>query len=618
MMATGNQRTNRLAGAVSPYLESHSHQEVDWYPWGDEAFAEAQRRDVPILISIGYRTCHWCHVMSRESFDDPDVAQLLNDSVVAIKVDREEHGDVDATYLAQAAAFTGQLGWPLNVFATPQGHAFYAATYLPPESRDGLPSFSQAIRAVSQAWRENREDVLHSSAGLVEALGQARSVIASETHPVPSATDLDNVVLHIAGQEDPGSGGFGHAPKFPLAPVLNFLISYDQLAPGTSRELVHRTLALYVNTDIYDPVEGGFFRYSTNADFSDPHYERMLVDNAGLLLAYSRTGDRETAGSLVSFLRDHLFVGTGFASGQDSESTIAGHSSEGGYYLLDAAGRAGLQPPALDSKIVTGWNGLALEGLAAAHRAGVLGNPGQLAEQIARWLWGNHVDANGSLVRLSREGIPSSAPATLEDYGGFALGLLELGCAVGKAVYIQQAATLLTRAMEGDYEGVDPVLVAQGLATPGQSPGDISEGASPSGASLMALALLKLSHLTSSPQLREIALSFVSPYLSHALEQPLGMGGVLRFVTEFLAPERELVVVGDQGGELSDMARSWNPAGALSLVVTPDQAAEFLKIGCTIMEGRLEASTPTAYLCERGTCALPVTELAALRAQLTQ
>ena len=143
MMATGNRQTNRLAGAVSPYLQSHAHQEVDWYPWGEEAFAEALRRDVPVLISIGYRTCHWCHVMSRESFDDAEIATLLNESVVSIKVDREEHGDVDATYLAQAAAFTGQLGWPLTVFATPAGQAFYAATYLPPEAQRGsalLPS----------------------------------------------------------------------------------------------------------------------------------------------------------------------------------------------------------------------------------------------------------------------------------------------------------------------------------------------------------------------------------------------------------------------------------------------------------------------------------------------
>ena len=617
MMATGNRQTNRLAGAVSPYLQSHAHQEVDWYPWGEEAFAEALRRDVPVLISIGYRTCHWCHVMSRESFDDAEIATLLNESVVSIKVDREEHGDVDATYLAQAAAFTGQLGWPLTVFATPAGQAFYAATYLPPEAREGLPSFPHVINAVSQAWRENRDEVTHSSAGLEKAIGKARSAIERETHPLPSREDLAGVVAQIGHQEDPVAGGFGTAPKFPLAPVLNFLLSYGELVPGASSEVVQRTLATYVNSDLYDEVEGGFFRYATNADFSDPHYERMLVDNAGLLLAYSRIGDLETAGSLVSFLTHHLSTGTGFASGQDSESRIDGRPSEGGYYLLGAAARERVTPPALDEKILTGWNGLALEALAAAHRAGVPGNPGEAAEELARWLWDNHLSATG-LLRLSRDGSASSAPATLEDYGGFALGLLEVGCALGKAIYVDQAATLLALAMEGDHEGVDPVLVAHGLATPGLSPGDISEGASPSGASLMALALLRLSHLTCAPHLREKALTYVSPYLSHAMEQPLGTGGVLRFVAEFSAPERELVVVGEGESELSALARSWNPAGALSLVVTPHQAAEFLAVGCTIMEGRLEASTPTAYLCERGTCALPVTDTAALRAQLTQ
>src|SRR6056300_980981 len=191
MMATGSSSGNRLAGAVSPYLLSHAHQEVAWYPWGQEAFDEAARRDVPLLISIGYRTCHWCHVMSRECFDDSDIASLINDTVVAVKVDREEHGDVDATYLMQAGAFTKNLGWPLTVFATPAGKAFYAATYLPPEPRDSLPSLPDVLHAVSTAWRDNREDVLTQSRSLVEALAAAQEEMVKNPSSIPDHSELD-------------------------------------------------------------------------------------------------------------------------------------------------------------------------------------------------------------------------------------------------------------------------------------------------------------------------------------------------------------------------------------------------------------------------------------------
>lgn len=621
MTETGSTSMNRLSQAVSPYLLAHAHQSVEWYPWGEEAFAEAARRDVPVLISIGYRTCHWCHVMSRESFDDPATAELLNEHVVSIKVDREEHLDVDATYLAQAAAFTRNLGWPLTVFATPQGQAFYAATYLPPAAREGLPSFSDVIHAASKAWKNNRSEVLESSSALVEALAAANATLHDTSHPVVTPEDLSAVVGQLRQTEDPEHGGFGRAPKFPLAPVLNFLWGRGSLGDEDASALAQRVLKQYTESDLWDLVEGGFFRYSTQADFSDPHYERMLYDNAGLLMAYSRQRMPDVAGKIVGFLSSQLGVGEGLgtalASGQDSESTIEGVSSEGGYYRRDAEARALLEPPALDDKIVTGWNGQALEALAHAHRAGVEGEPGLLGARIATWLLDHHVRADGSLIRVSRNGIHSDAPATLEDYGSFALGLLELGMALGRADFVARGGALVERARGEDTERADPVLLSKGLVAHGRSSGDISEGASPSGRSSMALALLRWSHLMSRVSLREEALALVAPYISQALHQPLGLGGVLRVLSEYAAPVRELVVVGKES-ELGDVARTWQPDGAVCLVLTPAQGAEFLAIGCDLVEGRLEAPEPTAYLCERGVCSLGVTDAAVLSAQLTQ
>jgi uncharacterized protein YyaL (SSP411 family) len=254
MMATGNSSGNRLAGAVSPYLLSHAHQEVDWYPWGQEAFDEAARRDVPLLISIGYRTCHWCHVMSRECFDDSDVASLINDTVVAVKVDREEHGDVDATYLMQAGAFTKNLGWPLTVFATPAGKAFYAATYLPPEPRDSLPSLPDVLHAVSTAWRDNREDVLTQSRSLVEALAAAQEAMVENPSSVPDHSELDRATQTALEHEDPVYGGFGQAPKFPMAPLLNYLIARGDSGDADANQCAQRVLKTYAHSGIFDPV----------------------------------------------------------------------------------------------------------------------------------------------------------------------------------------------------------------------------------------------------------------------------------------------------------------------------------------------------------------------------
>lgn len=385
--------------AVSPYLRSHAGNPVDWWQWGPEPFAEAARRDVPMLVSIGYSTCHWCHVMARESFSDPDIAAIMNDGFVSIKVDREEHSEVDSTYLAAAAAFTGNLGWPLNVFVTPQGRAFFAGTYWPPTAAQGHPSFRTVLAAVSDAWVNRRDEVERNGAAIVNALAGVADA------PGSLVVDFDPIVAELAGYEDLEFGGFGGAPKFPVAPVQRFLLERCSVGDSPARDLSGRLLTATLG--LRDRVDGGFFRYATARDWSDPHYERMLYDNAQLLAIYAIAGMSDIAEGLADWITSLQQPGGGFASAQDSESTVDGERVEGFYYSLDAASRARVDAPPVDTKVLTGWNGLAIEGLALAGRT--LDRPEWIATAriAADFLLEKHVAAR--LVRASIDGIVSSA-----------------------------------------------------------------------------------------------------------------------------------------------------------------------------------------------------------------
>lgn len=603
---------SRLGDAVSPYLRSHANQPVDWFPWGLEAFDVARERDVPVMISIGYQTCHWCHVMARESFANPAIAALINENLVAIKVDREEHPDVDALYMAQAAAFSENLGWPLTVFATPEGATFYAATYLPPTSAHGLPSFPDVIGAVTKAWHDKRDDVLESSRSLIEALASHRSASAG-SGVIPAPDQLSVIVDALIAQEDTEYGGFGGAPKFPTTPVVNFLLSEAAAGNTEAGAFAARLLSTYAGSPLRDSVEGGFFRYSTMRDFSEPHYERMLFDNAGLLQAYSRVGMTDTAAGIVNFFRNQLFVGGALGSAQDSESVIDGVSSEGGYFARDAKGRAELAPPAIDDKVVTGWNGLALEGLALAHRAGVAGNPGTLGFDIATWLWESHVRPDQSLVRVSRDGALSQAVATAEDYGGFALGLIELGLALGEPALVSKGRTVLDYYRELPPQATtDPLVAKHAMA----DRGDISEGASPSGVALVALAALRLASLTGESSYRDWARELVAPFVAQAMAMPRGSGGVLRVLSELARPARDIVVVADQSNDLVVRAQGLWHSAAVVAVVSSSQAREFVSEGFSLFEGRTDGSVPVAYLCEGGVCRMPITTIEELEVHL--
>lgn len=664
--------TNRLATAISPYLRQHAENPVNWYPWGEEAFAEAKRRDVPLFVSIGYSTCHWCHVMARESFSDEGIAAYLDQNFVAVKVDREEHPDVDASYLAAAGAFTPNLGWPLTVFVTPDGGPFFAGTYYPPVPIEGHPSFSQVLQAVTEAWTERRDGVEETARQLTEAIqaasdmpaeqvaaanaaggtatgegagtaSNAGNAHAGDTHAgdaraekahaegavllpesdsdserasdAPPSTlgddDLARAVRALAAHEDPRFGGLGTQAKFPVAPVVGFLA---ERADG--RDLADRILRTMASSPLRDGVEGGFFRYATQRDWSDPHYERMLYDNALLLDIYATRGTdwaREAAEGIGAFLLQVMQLPTGgFASAQDSESDVDGQRVEGGYYSLDAAARASQSAPALDEKVLTGWNGLAIGALARAGR--LLGHPEWI--ESARWaadyLLENHVQLNGKLVRASVAEQKSDAAASLEDYGMLAGGLLELGIATGQTVYFISARWLVDATLPADIDdpfvlpdGGDPLLGAHGLAVAG----DPSEGAYPSGPTSIAQACWRLYELGAGERYRQAAERTVRRVAPLALANPVSFGATLALAERMRRPLVQLVVVvPDAAADASPFldALATLPT-SLSIAVRQSAATELGLIGLEIFAGRTALeSRATAYLCQDFVCRLPV------------
>jgi uncharacterized protein YyaL (SSP411 family) len=602
--------TNRLSDAVSPYLRAHASNPVGWWPWGDEAFAEAERRDVPVFVSIGYATCHWCHVMARESFSDPLLADFLNENFVAIKVDREEHPDVDAAYLAAASAFTGNLGWPLSVFTTPAGAAFFAGTYYPPRPVGETPSFRMVLDAILEAWGERRAEVEETSASLLEALAQSHGEASTG---LPTASELDAAVAQLARFEDPEFGGLGRGAKFPNAPVLAFLTERAEADNDDAARQAARMLDTMASSPLRDPVEGGFFRYAVQRDWSEPHYERMLSDNAQLLARYTARGPlaAATVGGIADFLLEVLRLPSGaFASAQDSESPIDGVRSEGGYYALDAAGRARQPRPALDAKVLTGLNGLAIGALADAGAR--FGHPEWIAgaRAAADAVLGIHLagGADGPIARASLDGRLSDAVATLEDVGGLAGGLLRLALASGEVRFATIARTLVERCRAADGEiaapgGIDPVLASRGLAA---AP-DLDDGATPSGAALLADAALLLWGVTGDDSHRRIAEDAVAPALANALDQPTAFGAALAVASRLVSPLRQLVViVEDPADSLAALARAEGPEP--TAVVTPAQAEAFAAAGFELFESRtLRDGRAAAYLCEHFVCALPVT-----------
>jgi len=661
--------TNRLAAATSPYLQQHAENPVDWWEWGPEAFEEARRRDVPVLLSVGYAACHWCHVMAHESFEDEATAAQMNENFVCIKVDREERPDVDNVYMTATQALTGQGGWPMTVFATPDGRPFYCGTYFPPRPAHGMPAFRQLLGAMADAWRDQRDEV-EAAGGRVAAAISSR--LQLEPAPV-SAEVLDRAVDALEGSFDARRGGFDRAPKFPPSMVLEFLLRHAART-GDERALpmARRTLEAMARGGIYDQLAGGFARYSVDADWVVPHFEKMLYDNALLLRVYLHlwraTGQEwarrvadETAGFL---LRDLATPEGGFASALDADTegvegltyvwtpdqlvevlgeddgrwaaevfevTAAGTFEHGASTLQllrdpdDAdrlaevkarlfAARAQRPQPARDDKVVTAWNGLAIAAL-AEH--GVLtGAPGSVAaaRRAAELLAGTHW-VDGRLRRVSRDGVAGAPAGVLEDYGDLAEGLLALHQATGEGRWLELAGDLLD-VVADQFVGADgwhdTAADAEVLV---HRPFDPADGPTPSGIAAAAGAAVTYGALAGAPRHRELGEAAVGSLARLVERAPRAAGWAAAIGEALLAGPLEVAVSGPSGADrdaLAAAARSATSPGAVVVVGEPGAEGVPLLADRPLVGGR-----PAAYVCRGFVCSAPVTDVSALSAAMS-
>jgi uncharacterized protein len=657
---------NRLADATSPYLLQHKDNPVDWWPWSPEAFAEAKRRDVPVLISVGYAACHWCHVMAHESFEDEGIARLMNDGFVAIKVDREERPDVDAVYMTATQAMTGQGGWPMTVFATPDGDPFFCGTYFP------KANFRQLLGAIGKAWRDQRDEVVGQGARVVEAIGGAQ-LAGGPTAPI-SAELLDAAAGGLAKEHDESHGGFGGAPKFPPHMNLLFLLRhYQRTGSEASLEIVRHTVEAMGRGGIYDQLAGGFARYAVDATWTVPHFEKMLYDNALLLRAYTEvarlTDDpfaRRIADETAAFLlRDLATPAGGLASALDADTegvegltyswtpaqligelgeedgtwaadlfnvTTKGTFEHGSSVLvlardIDAAtpelvkrwedvrarllaARVRRPQPARDDKVVASWNGLAITALAAHGSASSRAAAVALAEVLAD----RHL-VDGRLRRVSRDGVVGTPAGVLDDYGCVAEAFLAVHQITLDGRWLTLARQLLDVALDhfgngagGFYDTADD---AERLVT---RPADPTDNATPAGQSALCAALVGYAALSGETAYREAAdaaLATVGPLIGG---HPRFAGYAATVAEAALSGPYEIAIVTEspESDPLVAAARRHGPPGSVIVAGRPDQPGVPLLADRPFVEGGA-----AAYVCRGFVCDRPVTTADELIAQLT-
>jgi len=632
---------NRLAQETSPYLLQHAGNPVDWYPWGDEALERAREEDRPILLSIGYAACHWCHVMEHESFEDPATASVMNERFVNVKVDREERPDLDAVYMDAVVAMSGQGGWPMTVFLTPDGEPFYGGTYFPPEPRHGLPSFRQVLEALAGAWRDRRSDVASSAAQLVEAVRHGSTL-------QPSADPLTETLLSAAARGlregfDRAWGGWGRAPKFPPAPTIEFLLRrHVQTGDEEALALATATLDGMALGGMYDLLGGGFHRYSVDERWLVPHFEKMLYDNALLVPAYLHawqvTGTsryREIVEETVEYMLRELWLdGGGFASAQDADTdgveglTFTWIEEEGvpaeflepfehGRSII----RGDLDPelrrrlleqrelrpkPLRDDKAIASWNGLALAALAEAGRRLERRDWVDAATELGDFVLTRLGDGDGRLLRSYRAG-RTSGPGFLDDYANVAHGLLELHVATGELRWLEEAHRLARLAVElfGDDERGGFFLADRERDPLVARSKPLDDHPLPSGNSMLAHVLLRLARIYGDEELERRAVA-VFRLLRPALERaPSAFGWSLCALGLWFSPPRELAIVGDLEAEVARAAlQEWAPDTVVA--VGPAE-------GVPLLAGKTRVGGQTAvYVCERFVCRAPVTDAAAL------
>jgi uncharacterized protein len=671
---------NRLKDSASPYLLQHADNPVDWWPWCDEAFAEAARRDVPVMLSVGYAACHWCHVMAHESFEDPETAALLNEHAVAIKVDREERPDVDSVYMTATQAMTGQGGWPMTVFMTPGKEPFFCGTYFP---RD---NFRNLILSVARAWQTQRDGVTGQASQVTAALASNAAEITRALRGAGAAgyapDDVfgpvtDASVSALERDYDAAQGGFGQAPKFPPSMVVDFLLRhYRRTGSAAALAMAEGTCEAMARGGLYDQLGGGFARYSTDAAWVIPHFEKMLYDNALLARVYlnlwrvtgSELGRRvaaETCGWLVRELRT---AEGGFAASLDADSegeegkfyvwrpaelaavlgpedgefaaqafgvTPAGTFERGASVLqrraepADAAGAARLDrvretllaarqrrvPPGRDGKVVAAWNGLAISALAECGL--LLGRTDFIdaARDAAALLAGVHL-AGGRLVRTSRGGQAGDSAGVLEDYACVAEGFLTLCGVTGEARWLALAGELLDTALGAFGDGAGGFY---DTAADGESlifrPADAPDNATPSGTFAVAGALLSYAALTGSDRDREAAGAALGVLPAIAGRYPRAAGAGLAVAEAWLTGPPEVAVVGDRDDERTHVLHqtALHAAPPGAVLALGDGSAETVPL----LVGRWPVrGAPAAYVCRGFTCLAPVTTPEELRQAL--
>jgi uncharacterized protein len=654
---------NRLAHETSPYLLQHAHNPVDWYPWGEEAWARARAEDKPVFLSIGYSACHWCHVMERESFEDPQIAEILNEDYVSIKVDREERPDVDSIYMQAVQMMTGHGGWPMSMFLTPSGKPFFAGTYFPPDERHGMPSFRRVLEHVVNVYRSRRQEVEEASNEVATALGSQLRVRGKGTI---ERGGLENAAARIASQYDPVHGGFGGAPKFPPSMSLDFLMQVSHRTNDARlREIVVDTLTKMARGGIYDQVGGGFHRYSVDARWLVPHFEKMLYDNALLARLYVRAWQwtkeprfAQTAHEILGYVtREMTSPEGGFYSTLDADS----EGEEGKFYVWTRAevmeilgaeeGRAFcalydisergnweghniLNMPRAPESVAADL-GLTLDQLAdIASRGkcklyGVRAKrvwPGRDEKILAGWNgWMLAAFAEAALAfgkydevvrknadfllgrivdgRLTRH---AKIPGLLEDYSGVAWGLTLAYEATGERRYLDGAKTLadamLARFRDEENGGFyDTPIDHEQLIT---RPKDLFDNATPGGTSVAADVLLRLALLFGNEEFARVATDALESTWPLAERYPTGFGFLLGVCEWRAGQPKEIALTGDAGALLRVVGETFLPHRVL---VQGTQSSDL-----PLMEGR-GAEKTLAYVCIGYACEEPTADPERLR-----
>jgi uncharacterized protein YyaL (SSP411 family) len=660
-------RVNRLAGETSPYLRQHADNPVDWYPWGDEAFAEARQRGVPVLVSIGYSACHWCHVMAHESFEDPAVAAVMNRAFVNVKVDREERPDVDDIYMEATQAMTGQGGWPMTVACTPDGRPFFAGTYFPKERRGGMIGFVELCERIDELWHTRRDDLLAQADQLTGSLGRTAMMEAADDFP--GKASVDAAVEALLASADPDHGGQRGAPKFPQPMTQEVLAA--AAARGDDRALgaLVRTLDNMAAGGIYDHLGGGFSRYSVDGVWLVPHFEKMLYDNALLIRLYLHgwllTGEerfRQVLTETVAYvLRDLRLPDGGVASAEDADS----EGEEGRFYVwtadevnaaladetaaaaalswygfepggnfeqgttipnrLHAVGeiarppvveaarralfeaRAGRARPGLDDKVLTEWNAYLVAALAEAGAATAEPAWVDAAVSIAEFLLTNLRRPDGRWLRSWQREAGAKHLAYATDHGALVDAFTRLAESTGRARWIDEAraaADDLLRLFWDDERG--------GVFTTGHDaealiarPKDLQDNATPSANSLAAVSLLRLAALTDEARYRDAGEAILRLVGPIAVEHPAAFGHVLAAVDLAVRGTTEVVIPGAAPDLVATVHRRFLPNTVL---------AWGERYESPLWEGRDDGM---AYVCRHYVCQLPTTDPDVLADQLS-